>query len=81
MEEVPSYELRAVREWRMALQNTLRARGIWESVKDGYIPPKRVRSVAQKEAKRKNDPVPQQIGRITPRREQQNFQSMDAGAV
>ena len=55
MEEVPSYELRAIREWRMALQNTLRARGIWESVKDGYIPPKRVRSAAQREAKRKNE--------------------------
>ena len=54
MEEVPSYEYRLVREWRMVLQNTLPSIGIWESVKDGYIPPKRVRSAAQKEAKRNN---------------------------
>ena len=39
----------------MALQNTLRSRGLWESVKDGYIPPKRVRSAAQREAKIKNE--------------------------
>ena len=55
MEEVPSYESRVVREWRIALKNTLRSKGIWESVKDGYIPPKRVRSATQREAKRKNE--------------------------
>ena len=54
MEEVPSYEYHLVREWRMTLQNQLRHISIRESVKDGYIPPKRVRSVAQKEAKRNN---------------------------
>ena len=36
------------------MQNHLRYIGIWESVKDGYIPSKRVKSVAQKEAKRNN---------------------------
>ena len=54
MEEVPSHEYRLVREWRMGLQNHLRYIGIWESVKDGYIPPKRVKLAAQKEAKRNN---------------------------
>ena len=39
----------------MALQNTLQSKGIWELVQDGYIPPKRVRSAAQREAKRKNE--------------------------
>ena len=51
MEEVLCF----VKQWSMSLQNTLRSRGLWESVKDGYIPPKRVRSAAQNEAKRKNE--------------------------
>ena len=51
MEEFPCF----VKQWSMALQNTLRSRGLWESVKDGYIPPKRVRSATQREARRKNE--------------------------
>ena len=51
MEEVPCF----IKQWSMGLQNTLRSRGLWESVKDGYIPPKRVRSAAQREPIRKNE--------------------------
>ena len=54
MEEVPSHELYFITTWRKILQNFLRHIGVWKSVEDGYIPPKQVKSAAQKEAKRNN---------------------------
>ena len=40
--------------WQVAIIGHLLSAKVWKSVKDGYIPPKRVKSPAQKEAKRNN---------------------------
>ena len=40
--------------WQSAIISRLLSAKVWKSVKDGYIPPKRVKSPAQKEAKRNN---------------------------
>ena len=36
------------------MKSCLQSEGVWKSVKDEYIPSKRVKSAAQKEAKRNN---------------------------
>ena len=54
MEEAPSHQRYFVTTWRKILQSFLQYAGVWKSVKDGYIPPKRVKSPTQKEAKRNN---------------------------
>ena len=54
MEEVPSHQYRFVTHWRMNVQRFLQSTGVWQSVVDGYTPPKRVKSAAQMEAKMNN---------------------------
>ena len=40
--------------WQATMIGRLLSAKVWKSVKDGYIPPKRVKSPAQKEARRNN---------------------------
>ena len=54
MEETPSHQCYFFTTWRNIFQNSLQHIGVWKSVEDGYIPPKWVKLVAQKEAKRNN---------------------------
>lgn len=54
MEEAPSHQRYFITTSRKILQNFLQYTGVWKSVVDGYIPSKRVKSTAQKEAKRNN---------------------------
>jgi hypothetical protein len=52
MENKPSYRSDLIASWRMNIQRFLQSVGVWKSVVEGYTPPKRVKSAAQKEAKR-----------------------------
>jgi len=36
------------------MQKQFQSKGVWKSVKDGYIPPKWVKSATQKETKKNN---------------------------
>ena len=54
MEAVPSQLFQFVTHWKMNVQRFLQSEGVWKSVVDGYTPPKKIKTAAQKEAKRSN---------------------------
>ena len=54
MEAVPSQQYQFVTHWRMNVQRFLQSTSVWKSVVDGYTPPKKIKTAAQKEAQRSN---------------------------